>query len=157
SPRDDLQISRCRLRVRPDRRQDLQQAGDGSRAGVDARFLQRASRTYPTGVPRELVTKWGPEARSAGSLSHRKRDGVRGPSLSFRAPAPRREEIVRRVRGIVVPVLGAPVGEMRVAEAGADGEDAPARDVTYPASLAQTLHHGVVVHADDRVLVADLG
>src|SRR6185437_4745233 len=49
------------------------------------------------------------------------------------------------------------VREPRVAEAGADGEDAPMPDVLHVGQFAQPLHHRVVVHDDDGVVAADLG
>ncbi len=60
----------------------------------------------------------------------------------------------------IVPPTGAKgmktaIGEMRVAEPGADGENAPLRDVAHEAGLAQALHDGVVVHDDQRILAMD--
>src|SRR5215510_10831119 len=43
------------------------------------------------------------------------------------------------------------IGVARVAEPGADGQEAPAIDVLHPRPLAQPLHHRVVVQEDRRV------
>src|SRR5712671_2925919 len=49
------------------------------------------------------------------------------------------------------------VGEPGVAEAGADGEDAPMLDALHVRHFAQALHHRVVVQDDERVVAGDLG
>src|SRR5438105_15799104 len=56
----------------------------------------------------------------------------------------------------ILPMLGPAIGEMRVAEPGADGEDAPSRNVAQETGFAQALHHGVVVHDHRRVFALDL-
>src|SRR3954471_17162627 len=48
------------------------------------------------------------------------------------------------------------VGEAGVAEAGADGEHAPARDVLHRRHLGEALHDGVVVHDHHGLVSADL-
>src|SRR5438874_13014593 len=55
----------------------------------------------------------------------------------------------------MINVATTAVGEMRVAEPGADGENAPLRDVAHEAGLAQALHDGVVVHDDPCTLAMD--
>src|SRR5262245_13933950 len=47
--------------------------------------------------------------------------------------------------------------EARVAQAGSDCQDPPVLHVLHERHLAQTLHHGVVVHERDRLVSADLG
>src|SRR5713101_5019698 len=49
------------------------------------------------------------------------------------------------------------VGEPGVAEAAADGEDAPMLDVLHVRHFAQALHHRVVVQDNERVVAVDLG
>jgi len=49
------------------------------------------------------------------------------------------------------------IGETRVAQAGSNGEDAPVLHVLHEWHLAQTLHHGIVVHEDYRLMSAHPG
>src|SRR3977135_1930322 len=48
------------------------------------------------------------------------------------------------------------VGEARVAEAGADGQHAPALDILHERHFAQALRHAVIVHKHRGVGIADL-
>ena len=48
------------------------------------------------------------------------------------------------------------VGEARIAKAGADGQHAPMLDILHERHLAQTLHHGVIVHHHHGLVSADL-
>ena len=48
-----------------------------------------------------------------------------------------------------------PVSKQRIAEAGADGEHGPFVDVPHEWHLARSLDHGVVVHHDRGVEIAD--
>src|SRR5437870_13504070 len=73
-----------------------------------------------------------------------KRLGPNPPSIGARSA----RTLIIRLRAI---------GEGRVAEAGPDGQDPPVLDVLHNRHLAQTLHHGVVVHEHDRLVSADLG
>src|SRR5690554_871793 len=47
------------------------------------------------------------------------------------------------------------IGEARVAEPGSDRHHAPMLDVLHEGQLAQSLHYGVVVHEDRRLMLAD--
>src|SRR6266550_4992511 len=73
-----------------------------------------------------------------------KRLGPNPPSIGARSA----RTLIIRLRAI---------GEGRVAEAGPDGQDPPVLDVLHERHLAQTLHHGVVVHEHHRLVSADLG
>src|ERR1700726_1530727 len=54
----------------------------------------------------------------------------------------------------LLPVLPA-VGEARVAQTGADGQDAPVVHVLHERHFGETLHHGVIVHQDRGIVLAD--
>src|SRR3984893_19244333 len=54
----------------------------------------------------------------------------------------------------VVGCLGC---EARIAEPGADGENAPAIDILNERQLAQSLHHGVIVHQHGQLVVSYVG
>ena len=53
--------------------------------------------------------------------------------------------------------LAVTVGEAGVAQSGADRQYAPTLHVLHEGDLGESLHDAVVVHNDDRVVLADLG
>src|SRR5438552_16182678 len=54
-------------------------------------------------------------------------------------------------------VLAIAVGEAGVAQTRADGQHAPTLHVLHERDLGESLHDAIIVHDDDRVVVADLG
>src|SRR6202035_404532 len=62
--------------------------------------------------------------------------------------------LVLVVIAALAPVLPA-VGKARVAEAGADGQHAPALDVLHERHLGQALRHAVIVHQNRGVVIAN--
>src|SRR5262249_2452159 len=76
--------------------------------------------------------------------------GERAPALSTsRSAAP----LARGGAERALVVLA--IDEARIAEAGADGEDAPALQVLHEWHLAQPLHHRVVVQQHRGIVLAD--
>src|SRR5262249_36861837 len=84
--------------------------------------------------------------------------GSAGESATAPPPpaAPRLSLGGRRERtSAYIPVFA--IDEARVAEAGPDGEDAPALHIAHERHLAQALHDGVGVQQHGRLVLADGG
>ncbi len=53
-------------------------------------------------------------------------------------------------------LLRMPVGEPRIAKAGADGQHAPVIDILHERHFAQALHDRVIMQHDGGIIVTDL-
>jgi hypothetical protein len=87
---------------------------------------------------------------SATNRSPGRRDGVmrRWVTIGYLLPA---------VAGRQLFVVGCLGCEARIAEPGADGENAPAIDILSERQPAQSLHHSVIVHQHGQLVVSYVG
>ena len=87
-----------------------------------------------------LESPWRGRSHNGGSRPKQARLGARRSSMAlFLARA----------------VPARPVGEPCVAQSRSDRQHAPAFDILHERDLAQALHHGIVVHQDRHVVIAE--